>query len=136
MGPTSAVCPCRGLSDPLEQARCLAPPPGDYEVVLPAAAPGVRLVLNSEGYRLRSTAADEWLPFLTSVERPASRAAVEQALRVNGVSPEKLLCMAVEALWEAARAGSMEAAEKLRGCRDLVGKILRGCGAGGEAAEG
>ncbi len=128
MGDTgSRGCPCRWPGDPLELALCLAPPPGDHEVVLPAAAPGVSLVLSSEGYRLRSTVADEWLPFLTSVERPASRAAVEQALRAGGRSPQDLLCMAVEALVGAARSGSRAAAEKLAACREPVGKILQAC---------
>jgi len=120
-------CPCTGL-DPLEQALCLAPPPGDHEVVLPAAAPGVSLVLNEEGFKLRSTVADEWLPFLAAVERPVSRAAVLQALHANGLSPEALLCMTARALLEAARSGSRTAAEKLARCRGLVEKTLRGCG--------
>ena len=117
------MCPCEGVSDPLELARCLAPPPGEHELAIETGL-GSTLVVTGEGFRLRATVRDEWLPFLDTVERPASRVAVESALRSAGLEPGELPRLAAEKLVEAARSGSRVAAEKLRACKELVKELL------------
>jgi len=114
-------CPCRGLAG-LELASCLAPPPGDYEVVLEGLAGSV-LVLNEEGVWLRRLVRDEWLPFLAAQERRAGEAAVRAVLGLHGMSVESLVCEAARALDRAARGGSLRAREKLAKCRGLVEEL-------------
>jgi hypothetical protein len=120
-------CPCSSLEDPLELALCLAPPPGDHELVVEGLA-GSAVVVNSEGVWIRRPVQDEWLPFLQSVERRASREALLSAMRARGLRAEDLTCMAARGLVEAARGGSLEAAGRLSACRRLVEELLRGCG--------
>lgn len=127
-------CGCLGLRG-LELARCLAPPPGDHEVVLEGLA-GSQVVVNEEGFWLRAAVRDEWLPFLSAVERRAGPEAVESALRRMGVGVEELVCMAAGALLEAAAGGSARAAEKLAACRGLVEEVLSKCGGGRAAPRG
>ena len=123
MGP----CPCNAGGDPVGLALCLAPPPGEYEVVLEGLAGSV-VVVNSEGVWVRRMVLDEWLPFLQSVERRAGREALEAAMRSRGIGAEELACIAARGLVEAARSGSIVALEKLRRCRGLVEEVLRHCG--------
>ena len=113
-------CPCSGLRDPVELALCLAPPPGEYEVSLPAG-PGTELVLDRErGLVLRASARDEFLPFLGTVERPASRVSLEAALKRAGMSVEELPRLSARRLLEAAAGGSRAAARLAERCRELV----------------
>ena len=119
-------CPCRAGDDWLSLAQCLAPPPGDHEVVVEGLA-GAVVVLNSEGLWIRRPVQDEWLPFLQSVERRAGREALEAAMRSRGLEPRDLVCMAARSLVEAASSGSTVALERLRSCRSLVEEILQAC---------
>ena len=120
------ACPCDPGTPVLELALCLAPPPGDYELVLEGFA-GASVAVNDEGVWIRSIARDEWLPYIEARDRPASTVALRQALRHNGLDEEQLLCMSVRALLEAARHGSRRAAEKTRSCKRLIAEILRRC---------
>ncbi len=119
-------CPCSKESSVRDLVACLAPPPGDYEVVLEGFA-GASVVINDEGIWVRSVARDEWLPFMESRDRPASAVAVEQALRLNNLSWEELLCMTVRGLLKAARHGSLRARRRLEACKGLVEKVLSSC---------
>ena len=98
---------------------CLAPPPGEYEVVLEGFA-GSSIVVNDEGIWVRSLARDEWLPFIEARDRAASVIALEQALRINGMDWGRLVCMIIRGLREAASHGSLRARRKLVLCRELV----------------
>ncbi len=122
-------CPCSKGSSVHDLVTCLAPPPGDYEVVLEGFA-GASVVINDEGIWVRSVTRDEWLPFMESRDRPASSAALEQALRLNNLSWEGLLCMVAQGLVEAARHGSLRARRRLEACRELVAEVLSRCGEG------
>ena len=122
-------CPCSKGFSVHDLVTCLAPPPGDYEVVLEGFA-GASVVINDEGVWVRSVARDEWLPFMESRDRPASGVALEQALRLNNLSWEELLCMVARGLVEAARHGSLRARRRLEACRELVAEILSRCGEG------
>lgn len=97
---------------------------------------GSSVVVNNEGVWVRSVSRDEWLPFMEGRDRPASLKALEQALILNNVSWEQLLCMVVEALAEAAEHGSLRALRKLRSCRSLVEDILGKCHVVEETARG
>lgn len=88
---------------------------------------GASVVINDEGIWIRSVARDEWLPFMESRDRPASVAALEQALRLNSLGWDELLCMVVRGLVEAAGHGSLRARRRLETCRELVGEILSRC---------
>ncbi len=117
-------CECEGLSG-LELAVCLAPPPGDYELSVELGL-GRSLVVNSEGAFLRASSRDDFLPFMRTQEVRVD----EQAVRALRVDVNRLLCGVASALRGAADHGSVTAAEKLRRCSGLVGRIEASCGPG------
>ncbi|MFP3264353.1 hypothetical protein [Acidilobus sp. 7A] len=114
-------CRCEGLSG-LDLVRCLAPPPGDYEVSLEAGR-GRELIINSEGVYLRSVVSDDYLPFIRTADLRVSG----EALRTLGFDLESLLCEAVKGLLNASQHGSQAASEKAAECTDLVNSVLESC---------
>ncbi|GAB6148191.1 hypothetical protein [Stetteria hydrogenophila] len=98
---------------------CIAPPAGEYEVHLETSTNAV-LVVNEDGFFLRSFATDEFLPFMTTRDRPVNPRNLEGL-----VSVDKALCAAVKALREAALHGSVRALRKLESCRSLVEHVER-----------
>jgi hypothetical protein len=119
-------CPCNGVEDLVELALCLAPPCGEYEVSLEGHV-GAQIVLCEDGVFIRSVARDEWLPFLETRDRPASRQALLSALRLNNLDGQGLLCLVVRSLRLAANSGSLKAAKKLRDCWELVQRLEEAC---------
>jgi len=115
-------CPCEG-STGVSLAICLAPPPGDYEVVIPLGR-GRELVLNSTGIYIRSLSMDDFLPFM----RTQSMRIGEETVTRLGVNADRLLCESVRGLLEAAKHGSVRASEILERCRNLVNSLLASCG--------
>ncbi len=107
-------CVCEE-ADGFELVKCLAPPRGEYEVHVRVGSDTVGVV-NEEGFFLRTVRAEETLPFLVTFERPVDPERVARA--AGGL--ERLLCMTVKALREAASHGSMKARRKLEACRGLV----------------
>ena len=115
-------CPCGGLEGE-ELIRCLAPPPGEYEVHV--SLPGrMKLVINSEGYVLRAVVADESLPFLRTLDRHVDQDDVAQLL---GDSLQDALCTVINSLEEAAAHGSEYSRRLLDGCRQTVDSIKALC---------
>ena len=121
MGGGSARCECEGLSG-LDLVRCLAPPPGDYELSLPLGR-SREVVVNSDGVFLRLVTHDDFLPFVRTQQVPLS----EAQLRALGISVDLLLCGAVVQLEEASLHGSVAAKERLDRCSDLVASVRSRC---------
>jgi hypothetical protein len=116
-------CPCEG-STGVSLAICLAPPPGDYEVVMPLGR-GRELVLNSTGIYIRSLSMDDFLPFM----RTQSMRISEETITRLGINIDRLLCESVRGLLEAAKHGSLKASEILKRCQNLLNSLLATCGA-------
>lgn len=113
-----SMCPCKGL-DGLELVQCLAPPPSDYEATLRLPS-GDLLVVNSEGFHLRSIALDDTLPFLTTRDRLLDKNRAQQLLAGTGLGLRDLLCTVYTSLVQAARNGSKPAQEKLEACKSII----------------
>ncbi|BEP16724.1 hypothetical protein PYJP_00760 [Pyrofollis japonicus] len=120
------TCSCKPSSSALELALCLAPPCGEYEVSLEGHA-GTQIILCEDGVFIRSVARDEWLPFLETRDRPASRQALLSALKLNNLDEQGLLCLVLRSLRLAANSGSLKAAKKLRDCRELIRRLEEAC---------
>ena len=116
-----ARCECEGLEG-LELVRCLAPPPGDYELSVPLGR-SREVVVNSDGVFLRLVAHDDFLPFIRTQQMPLSDA----QLRALGISVDSLLCGAVAQLEEASLHGSVAARERLSRCAGLVASVKSMC---------
>ncbi|MCE4602853.1 MAG: class I SAM-dependent methyltransferase [Desulfurococcales archaeon] len=117
------ACPCEGLQGE-ELVRCLAPPPGDYEVHIPVSRDKAVIANNSIGVGLRTIILDETLPFMNTFTRPLG---LERALALAGVGLEEFLCRVVEALERAASSGSITSRRRLGECRELVERVREGC---------
>ncbi|MEB3861722.1 MAG: hypothetical protein GSR84_05835 [Desulfurococcales archaeon] len=117
------ACPCKDLQGE-ELVRCLAPPPGDYEVHIPVSRDKAVVVNNSIGVGLRTIILDETLPFMNTFTRPLS---LDRALALARVGLEELMCRVVEALEKAASSGSVTSKRRLDECRELVDRIKESC---------
>jgi hypothetical protein len=101
--------------------KCLAPPPGEYEVHLKTPS-GAILVVNEDGFFLRRFSVEESLPFMVSHDRLVG---FEELDKLAGL--EEVLCAAVKALREASTHGSIKALRKIRSCSKLIERIEEGC---------
>ena len=115
-------CVCEE-AEGFELVKCLAPPRGEYEVHVRVGSDTVGVV-NEEGFFLRTVRAEETLPFLVTFERPVDPERIARA--AGGL--ERLLCMAVKGLREAASHGSVKARRKLEACRGLIEELKRKTG--------
>ncbi len=118
-----SLCKCDGISDPLELALCLAPPRGEYEVEFKVGS-NTSIIVNSEGFFLRTLVTDETLPFMKTYERPIDPGS---AVKKIGESA-KVLCETVKMLKKAALHGSMTAARKVKSCSSLIDQLEATCG--------
>ena len=116
-------CPCEGLTS-IDLVKCLAPPPGEYEVEVKISESS-RLVVNEEGFFIKRLQVDESLPFVKTPTTP-----VPPSRLASLASIDDLLCRVVRALSEAASHGSLRAKSKLRECGGLVASLLSRCGDG------
>ncbi len=101
--------------------KCLAPPPGEYEVHLTTSS-GTILVVNEEGFFFRRFSVDESLPFMVSHDRPVK---VEDLDKL--VSLDEVLCLTIRALKEASLHGSARAKRKIRSCSRLIERLEEKC---------
>ncbi len=114
-------CGCEGLRG-WELVYCLAPPPGEYELTY-RIGEGVIAAITREGVVLRRYKLPGGLPYIEYFESKVSPAILE----ARGISSEEALCQAVEALAEAARAGSRIAGRVIDECRGLVDEVTARC---------
>ena len=116
-------CECEGLEG-LELAKCLAPPRGDYELDIPITN-NLSLIISSSGLILKQVIIDDNLPFARTVER---RVPDEYLNHVNlKVKKEDLPCLAVKALVQASRHGSVVSRKKLERCKRIIEGVSRKC---------
>lgn len=113
-------CPCEEASG-WSLAKCIAPPPGEYEVHLKTPS-GATLVVNEEGFFLRRFSVEETLPFMTTHDRPVTPSSLDSL-----ASLDEVLCETAKALREAASHGSLKAKRKIKSCRRIIEEIERGC---------
>lgn len=116
------ACPCEDLEGE-ELVRCLAPPPGDYEVHIPVSRDKA-VVVNNGGIGLRTIILDETLPFINTFTRPLP---LDRALALTGLTIDQLLCRVLEALERAALAGSLTSRRRLAECSSMVARIAAQC---------
>jgi len=116
------LCRCIGRRG-WSLVECLAPPRGEYEVTIKLSR-GRVLVLNSEGFFLRSRHLPGNTPFLETIETPVNREFLDKIARLN---PEDLLCLVVESLENAAKHGSVYASSLVKECRNLVEEAKASC---------
>lgn len=113
-------CPCEEAAG-WHLVKCLAPPPGEYEVHLSTSS-GAVLVVNEEGFFLRRFSVDESLPFMISHDRPVKVGDLEKLASLNEV-----LCLTIRALKEASLHGSARARRKIRSCGRLIEGLEEKC---------
>ncbi len=118
-------CPCQGLEG-LELVKCLAPPPGDYEIHVELPA-GAILVVNDEGFTMRLIRKAEYLPFLTTIERRISISQALDVLKRSKLNIDRLTCMVIEGLRSAAMSGSRKARTKLEECSETIDALYKQC---------
>ena len=114
-------CPCSRLNG-LDLALCLAPPRGEYETSFKIKN-NLLIIINRDGIFIRQSAIDDFLPFVTTVERRVRPEVLER----YGISVERILCENVSNLVEAARKGSRVARELVVSCNELIEKIINNC---------
>ena len=101
--------------------KCLAPPPGEYEVHITTSSDAI-LVVNEEGFFLRRFSIDESLPFMISRDRPVRVEDLDKLASLNEV-----LCLTIKALREASLHGSARAKKKIRSCSRLIERLEEKC---------
>ena len=114
-------CPCSGREG-LDLALCLAPPRGEYETTF-SLKNNLIIVVNRDGIFIRQSAIDDFLPFVTTIERRIEPGILER----YGISIEQLLCTNVSNLVEAAGRGSRVARRLVESCNELIKKIIDKC---------
>jgi len=110
-------CKCEGI-DGIKLVLCLAPPAGDYEVSIDVGS-NKKLIVNSEGIFLRSSAVDDFLPFLKTSQIKVS----EKVLGMYRVSFDKLICNVIDSLINASNHGSAYAKLKVESCKPLINNL-------------
>ena len=114
-------CPCSRLKG-IDLALCLAPPRGEYETSF-RLQNNLLVVINRDGIFIRQNVIDDFLPFVTTVERRVRPEVLER----YGISVERVLCENVSNLVEAARKGSRVARKLVESCNELIKKIISNC---------
>ncbi|MCE4623864.1 MAG: hypothetical protein F7B11_03850 [Caldisphaeraceae archaeon] len=110
-------CKCEGI-DGIKLVLCLAPPAGDYEVSIDVGS-NKKLIVNSEGIFLRSSAVDDFLPFLKTSQIRVS----EKVLGMYRISFDKLICNVTDSLINASNHGSAYAKLKVESCKSLINNL-------------
>jgi hypothetical protein len=116
------TCPCEGLRG-LELLQCFAPPQGEYETSI-KISDNMIIVINDKGIFIRRIVTDDFLPFITTIDRRITRIETLQAYRLD---IKELLCYNLENLIEASKHGSSKAKQLLDNCWKLAEKIKSEC---------
>ncbi|MCE4614623.1 MAG: hypothetical protein F7B60_03750 [Desulfurococcales archaeon] len=116
------MCDCKGLEG-WSLVKCLAPPRGEYEVIVKLKIGSV-LAVNNEGFFLRVKRPEGGLPFISTDDTPVN----PKELDAKGlVSWDEVLCDTVNMLLKASTYGSSYAKKKIEDCKYIVKIILENC---------